>query len=463
MKSIKLVTLILFSILSLQLCSCVRKTPPPDDIYADSYTTSTVEQYRVLNSEAGITERDAVNSALSNNPGYKIKQLKAVSAEADYYSSLTNLTPNVSIGNNSGVTTTYQVNPSIIMNVLSAKATADKAQYGTDNYRREMVRDINAIYNDMKKNESIAAIQKENEEFQREMANNTLRTKSSAADILNFRINELKAKAAAIEAGKNYKINSYALAANMGMTSAELPTNISAPKSIPVKSTKNDKNRLLNLSYYLNMTIENRPDLKAHKESLRSAKYDLYFASGALAPTVSATTGNSNPSISISKNIALGNNIVEIRSKDADYAAKQEALKEKWISVVKEAYLKLTSQLAVRKTMESTMQMALQRRDLVARQYNTGKTKDVVMLNQAQKDLINAQKSFIKAEKNVADARAKLYVSCGISIDETKKPSIAVLNDAQQDYVDAEKNYVGSQIEVLKAGANLDAATEIQH
>ena len=466
MKSIKLFTLFLCGLSFLPLCSCVRNTPPPDNIYSNTYTTTSVKQYKPINSEAGITEEGAVNTALTNNPGYRIKQLEAISAEADYYSSLTNLTPNVSISNNGGVTTTYQGNPSSIMNVPAAKAAADKAKYDTDNYRRKMVKDISVTHSDMQKDKSIAAIQVEDEEFQREMANNISKNKPSAADMLNFKINELNAKAAAIEAEKNYEVNSYALAAKMGITGAELPADINTQKSISAKSVKNNKNRLLDLNYYLDMAIENRPDLKAHKEALSAAKYDLYSAAGAL-PTVTSAARNSNSSASTGENINPGNMIVGIRSKDATYAIQQEDLKEKWILAikeVKEAYLKLTTQLAVRKTLESTIHMAEQRRDLVAKQYsNTGKTKHTTTLAQAQKDLVDAQKSFIKAERDISDARAELCAACGIPNDRTKKTSITTLNQAQHDYVDAEKNYAGSQIEVLKAGASLDAAAEIQH
>lgn len=465
MRNTKFTVLILCTILFLHLCSCVHNTPPPDDIYSNSYTTSSVEQYRPLNSEVGMTKRDAVNSALSKNPGYKIKQLKAISAEDGYYSALTNLTPNVSVSNNSGVTTTYQISPSSVIKVPAAKASADKAQYDADNYRRKMVRDVKATYNDMQKYKSVTAMEKGNEEFQREMANTTLSKKTSPADILNFKINELKAKAASIEAEKNYKVSSYALAANMGITGAELSTDISIQKNIPTKSVKNVKSRWLDLNYYLDIAIENRPDLKAYKEALKAVKYDLYSAAGASMPTVNAAVGNSAPSVSVSENITPGSTIAEIRNKGADYATEQENLKEKWISVVKEvkeAYLNLTTQLAIRKTLETTMQMAKQRRDMVAKQYNNERG-DIAALNQAQKDLENIQKSFIKTEKDLSDARAKLCATCGIPINMKKKPSIAVLNEAQQDYVNAEKNYVDSQIKVLNAGANLNAATGIQH
>ncbi len=425
MKSIKLATLILLNILSLQLCSCVRNTSPSDDIYSDSYINSSLQQYKPLNSEAGMTERDAVNTALSNNPEYKIKQLKAVSAEAGYYSSLLNLTPNVSISNKSGVNTTYQVSPSSVMGVLMAKALADKAQYDVDDYRRELVKDINITHSNMQEDEFAATIQKENEEFQREMASNMLRKKTSTSDILDFKINELKAKAAAIEAEKKYKTNSYALAANMGITSAELPANIGTQKSILLKSMNNDKKSWRNLNYYLNVAIKNRLDLKAHKAALRAAKYDLYSAAGELTPRVNATVKNSNASVSASERLSPGRNLAGMRIKGADYAMQQENLHKKWISIVKEvkeAYLKLTMQLAIRKILESTMQMAKQRRDMAAKQYNAGKTKSIAILSQAQQDLVNAQKSFIKAEKELHDARAELYAACGIQNDKTKKP-----------------------------------------
>lgn len=466
MRNTELTVLILCSILLLQLCCCVHNSPTPDNIYSDSYTASSTEQYKPLNSESGMTEKEAINTALSNNPGYKIKQLKAVSAEADYYSSLTNLTPNISISNNNGLTTNYQASPSSIMNVQAAKAAADKTQYAINNYHRKMVKDISITYSDIQKYKSIAAIQRGNEKFQKEMTDNILREKKSTTDILNFRINELKAKTAVIEAEKNYKTNSYALAAKMGVPGVELPADTNTQKSIPAKNVMNDENKWLDLSYYLDMAIKNRPDLKTHIEAIRAAKYDLYSAAGVLTPTVTAASGNSNSSVSTGKNINLGSNIAGIRSKYANYAAKHEDLKKKWISIikeVKEAYLKLTIQLAVRKKMEFTMQIAKQRRDLVAKQYNAGKTENIAIINQVQKDLISAQKSFIKAEKYVGKARVNLYAACGVSIQEPKKPSIAILNEAQQTYVETQKNYLGSQIEVLKQEAKMEAATGMQH
>jgi outer membrane protein TolC len=186
-----------------------------------------------------------------------------------------------------------------------------------------MVKDINLTYNDMQESKSIAAIQKENEGCQRKMANNILEKKKSTADILNFKINELRAKAAAIEAEKSYKTNSYALATNMGMTSAALAADITQ-KSVPAKSFENDQNRQLGLNYYLDMAIKNRPDLKALKEALSAAKYVLYSATGALTPIVNSAAGNSNSSVYASENINLGSNIAEIRSKDADYAVQQD-------------------------------------------------------------------------------------------------------------------------------------------
>lgn len=164
-------------------------------------------------------------------------------------------------------------------------------------------------------------------------------------------------------------------------------------------------------------------------------------------------------------NLSLnGSKIANIRENEAELNIKQQELMQKWISVVKEvrtAYIKLKAQLSIREKLIKAMNLAEQRRNLLAMQYNNG-TIDTATLNQAQNTLVTARRRLINTEKNVSNARVKLCAACGIEIDNSKRPSIAVLNQAQKMYVEASSNYARTAVGSSNVGARLKAATASQ-
>ena len=431
MKNINLVILFSCILLCLILSCCVDYAPPQTNIHSDNYSASFSSQ-KPSNAETTISEKDTVNVALSSNPEYKVKQLKTVSAESDYYSSLGKLSPDVSV-NKSKTNVNYEASGSNAMNVLSAKAVSNETRYDADDYRRELIKNVRVNNNEIEKSKTFATIQEENEKFQNKMVSNATdkhrHSNASASDILNFKIKELNAKAASIEADRKHKTKSYALAAKMGIPTAELPKNLNTENNT---SKTKLKNRDLNLNYYLDLAIKNRPDLKAAKEALKAGRYKLYSAGGALLPTLNATSGNAN-NISINSNFTGGQKIAKIRSEDAKYNARQEALNKKWISVVQEVkkeYVSLKAQLAVQKILTNTMHLSEQRRNIIANQYNKG-IENIAVLNQAQSNFVKAQESFAKAERDVRNARSRLSAACGIDPDESKNNSVTTLNQGQ--------------------------------
>ena len=140
----------------------------------------------------------------------------------------------------------------------------------------------------------------------------------------------------------------------------------------------------------------------------------IYFAAGALAPTVNAAVGNFKPSISVSENLTQGSNIANIRKiRTTPY---NRRICRKWISVVKEvreAYLNLITQLAIRKNLETTMLLTKQRRDMVTQRYNK-KGNDITTLNQSQKNYVKIEKAYLDNRVNILKVKSNLNATTGI-------------------------------------------------
>jgi outer membrane protein len=452
---------LLFFIFLLISAGCVSYNSPPSVVYSDNYSATNLNDNKELSpADKDLSKDEVITTALENNPGYKASQLEATAAEAEYYKALSRFSPDMALGP-AGAAAGYQGYSgfSSLMHALSADANAKAAKWDVKNYRRLLVQKVVVDDNILQKKLTDINIQKSNEKFQKQMVSKTTakykKGKASLSDVLNFKINALKAKAEAIKYEKEYKKGSYALAATMGMTNAELPY-----KPIAKKINKHvRKVKIPNLNTYLDLAIENRPDLKAHKEILRSSEYKLYAAWGILSPVIDLTSGN-NQFASASSNITGGSKIANVRSHEAKYDAENEALKKKWIEIVKEVrseYISIKANLAIRDAYAASMNAARVRRDHLQKEYNKGNI-NIAVLNQAQELFVKVQKAFVKAEVGVSNARAKLCAACGIDVDESKRPSIATLNQAQRDYINISEDHAEAVINTSDAKAKLNAA-----
>ena len=103
------------------------------------------------------------------------------------------------------------------------------------------------------------------------------------SDVLNFKILVNRAMNNQIEAQYQYNIARYALAQLMGLPKGALDNSIKfSPISLIIDSV------LAAPEIYLDAALNNRPDLIAYRQSLKSAQYNLYSRWGAFSPTVNA-------------------------------------------------------------------------------------------------------------------------------------------------------------------------------
>ena len=125
----------------------------------------------------------------------------------------------------------------------------------------------------------------EDRKFQQSSLQNTqYKFEAGAAplsDVLNFEIYVNNADVSLIDADYQYEVAVYALAQLMGYPEGTLPANLEFPEDFKTKFED-----LPAVEIYLDAALANRPDLKAYRERLNVAKYQVYQAWGAYSPVV---------------------------------------------------------------------------------------------------------------------------------------------------------------------------------
>ena len=450
------------------LAGCVSYQPPPSVIHADNYSAlNDNDQKASPPTDKVLTKEAAVTIALENNPDYKTYQLNKIASFAVYYAALSAFSPTISANWGDTITKGRRVNTNATTGVtagiqsvttgniaasyqafsgftttfgaLSARAAAMQAEWNVKDWRRQLVRDVIINYNTVLYNRAFLRIQQANERFQEQNATNSLLKYNAGADslstLLNWKIGRNQAKADAISAELGYKTSRYALAAKLGLTTADLPVQTEFPEiSVPEADEFE-----LGVEFYLDIAIAQRPDLKAQKESLKAAKYNLYSAWGAFSPTLDLT-GNygysgTTPNSALYNNVRMGDDsqinygfafnwnvwqggsrIFNVRKQEALYDVQKQALLSKWISIVQDVrtyYVTLLANVARRKVLQQAREMALQRRDLVQEEYDAGNV-DIATLNQAQQQLVSTRQTYVQSTIDVSNSRAQLYAACGV-------------------------------------------------
>ncbi|HBM16026.1 MAG TPA: hypothetical protein DD381_06770 [Lentisphaeria bacterium] len=463
MKFLKYSAYTVGAILFAVAAGCVSYKPPPDIIHASNYTGESIQQHRTLPPDYDIlTVEDSVNIALANNPSYKQVRLAVIQAYATYYGGiLNNFTPGVGYswdyanngwgGHANGFTNGLSANYTVfnglqnVMGTLANLASAKSSEEQERNSRRLLVFQVKSQYYQVLLDKANVQIQLANEAFQEQMVQDTQLQfdagAKSLADLLNFKVQRNNAQKAVIQYTAQYYVDRFVLATYMGLTTADIPANT----NFPTLDVLDDKGYALPVEFYLDMAINQRPDLQSSKELLKAAKYNLYSAWGTFSPTMSigggwgatdagnffpATVNRTSWNYGASVNwtlwdggglggaagYATGNRITYVQYNQAAYDVAQEALTATWIAVaqsVRTAYVNLGSNIAQRKIDGATLSMSKESRDLYVDQYNAGSI-DIATLNQAQLYLVQAELAYVTDVINVATQRAALDAATGV-------------------------------------------------
>jgi len=253
------------------------------------------------------------------------------------------------------------------------------------------------------------------------------------SDVLNFEIYVNSAEVSMVAADYQYEVALYALSQLMGYPEGTLPAHVKFPSEYKTQFAD-----LPAVELYLDAALANRPDLKAYREQLNISKYRVYQAWGAYSPTVNGffnwgysrgenhyndirpTTENEETHLSmgISADWVIFNGAVrlnQLREAKANQAVAEYQVAAQWFKVISEvrtAYANYVQNVRKTKLFAKIRTLSSQQRDLVADEYNAGKA-ELTRLNEAQRDLVEAETSLASSYINVQNAKAQLTAAVG--------------------------------------------------
>ncbi len=442
------------------LFGCYSYRPPPEIVEGEDYTTKTRVEHRGLPVDESVLTLDlATQVALANNPDYTATRHSMTAAYARYYQSFSRFLPTVS-GNfgvgqsqlftpqapgdtkwgitnstNIGLSGQWVVFNGMIdtMNMLAARASAKQSEALNRDARRLLISAVTSTYHQAQLNIAQIQIAEANELFQQAMVDDTqIKYDSGEAplrDLLDFQIRRDEAVNSLLELRLNYTTTRLVLAELLGLTTGELP----AKTTICEMETTSAMDYTLDIEFYLDMAISQRPDLQAFREALSASTYNLYAAWGSFLPTAALNMNygrndswpiNYSHSWNVQYGYGMGANWLlfdggsrwmQVRQAQAYLAISKEQLAGGWISVLKnvrQAHANLTTNICEAKVRKGILEMARQERDMVRDAYNAGE-ESIVRVNQAQNDLIRAQLNYSSAIISIENSKSELEKACG--------------------------------------------------
>ena len=324
------------------------------------------------------------------------------------------------------------------MNVSIAKYLADNKKQLEENARRILLNSVASAYNDILLAIEQQRIARADMEFQlKNLKETQLKYQAGAvplSDVLNFKILNNTATGSQIAAEYRYNIAVYSLSSLMGIPTAKLPAYIKFP---PINPDTDE--HLTSVDVYLDTALNNRPDLKSYRDLVKVAQYSVYRSYGSYSPTVSAYgtvdystsltrygggngginhTYNNNPGSQVGVQAELlmfdglkRENIV--REMKAELSRAKFEAASSWISIIQEvrgAYDNYVQNIKQAKLYEKTLLLVNKQRDLVEEEYRAGNT-ELTRLNEAQRNVVEADTNLVQALVNVRKARAQLDAS----------------------------------------------------
>lgn len=299
---------------------------------------------------------------------------------------------------------------------------------------RTMMYSVSYAYNTVLLAIEQRRIAMEDRKFQLDSLQNTqYKFEAGAAplsDVLNFEILVNNAEVNMLAADYSYDTAIYALAVLMGYPDGTLPADIEFSGDF-----KSYFEEIPAVEIYLDAALANRPDLKAYREQLNISKYQVYQAWGAYSPTVNGFVDLSfgtgamknggfvesdreyTEDLSLSYGITVDWTIFngairynKLRETQAAMAVADYQVAAQWFTVVEEvrtAYANYVQNVKKTKLFAKVRDLSAKQRDLVDDEYRAGQA-ELTRLNEAQRDLVEAETNLASSFINIQNAKAQL-------------------------------------------------------
>ena len=325
--------------------------------------------------------------------------------------------------------------------IMARKSSVKYYERMDADYCRKMMYAVAQAYNNVLLAIAQRRIAEENRKFQQISLKDTNYKFQAGAvplsDVLNFEILMNSADGDLISADYTYDASLYALAVLMGYPEGTLPANVKFPIDLDLNF-----HELPAVEVYLDTALANRPDLKAYRNQLEAARYQLYQSYSAYSPTVSAfadltfaTSANryrdwgydrnhhsyvNTPSISygLTVNWTLFNGFARyntMREYQANVAVADYNVAAQWFTVVGEvraAYANYVQMVRQTRLYEKNRELSKKQRDLVDEEYRAGNA-ELTRLNEAQRDLVKAETNLASSYIAIQNAKAQLDAAVG--------------------------------------------------
>lgn len=447
---------------------CYSYKPVPKSTLSDSFTHREKDASdKLLDGIEKLTLAQAQRIALKNNPSYIAAHHAIEAARFRYYQAMGAWLPSVKASfslsqshswtrdadahgkqQTNNFSTDTGLRASWLLFDGLAREFSIKAQKSSVEYQKEMDADhcrrmmyaVAQAYNNVLLAIAQRRIAEENRKFQQISLKDTNYKFQAGAvplsDVLNFEILMNGADVDMITADYNYEISLYALAVLMGYPEGTLPAHIKFPIELDLNF-----HELPAVEIYLDAALANRPDLKAYRTQLETARYNLYTKYSAYSPTVSAffdlgfgTSANTyrdwsykrshtysnTPSISYGLSVewTLFNGFARyntMREYQANVAIADYNVANQWFTVVNEvrnAYANYIRNVKQTRLNKKIRDLAAKQRDLVDDEYRAGNA-ELTRLNEAQRDLVSYESSLATSYISVQNAKAQLDNAVG--------------------------------------------------
>ncbi|MDD2478753.1 MAG: TolC family protein [Victivallaceae bacterium] len=451
------------------LCNgCYRYTPPPAVFGNNVFSEHVKDKGERDNLLKGITILNldmAQEIAVKNNPDY-ISAYHAVSAaRMRYYQALNAYLPEFTakFGINAGgdeyynrdvgtsvresrFNTSTSLNASWLifdglvrtMDVMRTKHSWQAENELEEDTRRLLMSSVAYAFNDILLARGRYKIAEADRDFQmKNLYQTQLKYEAGAvplSDVLNFKIAVNTATGDQLSAEYSYNVAIYSLAVLMGYYEGTLPDSIEFP---PIKADTDE--HVSTVEVYLDIALNNRPDLQYYREMVKMSEYSLYSAYGAYSPVVraNASVGFNTNAAKTTRNPGGGNisnrsynnnpgyNIgvtaewllplewrraARVQEAQADIAKAKFHVASNWLQVVEEvrtSYDNYIQNVRLARLYETTLSLVTKQRDLVEEEYNAGNT-ELTRLNEAQLKYVQAENEMINSLVNVQKAIAQL-------------------------------------------------------
>ena len=460
------------------ITGCVNNYPPPPSVlHADNYTSLTTDEQRMLpESEKTFTLADAVSLGVANSPTFEKTSLRIQKAYNTFYGDLANYLPTATASYGTSISQSHsktkgnswertsKSNSSFMptwdrsgsfdaglnftifnglqkeFDLLASYENVIEKEQAMKWARLSLINSIENQYYGLVLAKEAININEQNLQFQEQMLDivkeqykNDLVTYDY---VLNFEFNYKSEQVSLVGAKYNFKQLQFVLAALLGLTTAEFPENLilQTPSDLLSRMQKNFST--LGVEFYLDIAIDQRPDLEESRAKLKRARYDLYSAWGAFSPTLGANADYNNTSqqwlggqpgddrqgfsygLSASWDFldAGFGRIFNVRDRQIEMDIKEQDVLLKWIDVVKTvriAYLELQTSLIESKLTSEAVSIAERQRDIVREKFDN-QLESITRLNQVQTELIAMQLTNVTSIISVYQSRVDLNTACGI-------------------------------------------------